>query len=119
METLDESVLTLTAAAAGTIYSPIFVNPWGKGVSLFVNSTVNAGSYVVNLLGYDPISGTFYTIASSAALTSVAFSTLTVYPGITVAANVSVSAPVPRRWAVSAVITTGPITATIGAAVLL
>jgi hypothetical protein len=113
-------LLTLTAAAAGTFNGPLSLNPWGRGVTVGINTTIDAaGSYVVNIQGLDVASGQFYTIASSAALAAAAFTTLTVYPGVTVAANVAISAPLPRTWRIQAVVTTGPITATIGASVML
>jgi hypothetical protein len=114
-------LITLAAQASGTtVNGPLSVNPWGRGVVVGINTTVDtAGSYVVNLQGLDIASGQFYTIASTAAIAAAAFQTLTVYPGITAAANVAVNFPLPRTWRVQAVVTTGPITATIGASVLL
>ncbi len=94
------------------------LNVNGRGVTLGINTTVDsAGSYLINIQGKDIASGTYYTIASTAAIIAAAFSTLTVYPGITVAANVALSAILPRTWRVQAVVTAGPITATVGAMV--
>lgn len=114
-------LITLAGQATGTtVNSPVQLNPWGRGVVLGINTTIDAaGSYVVNIQGLDVASGSFYTIASTAAIVAPAFSTLTVYPGVTVAANVALSFPLPRTWRVQAVVTTGPITATIGASVCL
>lgn len=122
METTDTltPLISLAAQGAGTVNSPIQCNPWGRGVTVGINTTVDAaGSYVVNLQGLDTASNTFYTLASSAAIVATGFASLTVYPGATVAANVAVSAPLPRSWRVQAVVTTGPITATVGASVML
>lgn len=122
MESTDTvaPLLNLVAAGAGTVNSPTQCNPWGRGVTVGINTTVDAaGSYVVNIQGYDVVSQTFYTLASSAAIAAAAFATLTVYPGVTVAANAAVSAPLPRSWRVQAVVTTGPISATVGASVML
>jgi hypothetical protein len=111
-------LLTLTAAGAGTFNGPSSINPWGRGVTLGINTTVDtAGSYVVNIQGLDVASGQFYTICTSAAIAAAGFSTLTVYPGITASAS-AFSAPLPRTWRVQSVVTTGPITATIGASVM-
>lgn len=114
-------IITLTAQSSGTtVNGPLMTNPWGRGVVVGINTTIDAaGSYVVNIQGLDAASGQFYTLASTAAIVTPAFATLTVYPGVTTAANVAVSAPLPRTWRVQAVVTTGPITATIGASVLL
>lgn len=122
MESTDtvSPLLNLVAAGAGTINSATQCNPWGRGVTLGINTTVDAaGSYVVNIQGYDVVSQQFYTLASTAAVAAAGFATLTVYPGVTVAANSAVSAPLPRSWRVQAVVTTGPITATVGASVML
>lgn len=121
-ESTDTSapIITLTAQAAGTVNGPLMTNPWGRGTTVGINTTVDAaGSYVINIQGYDTASGQFYTLASSAAIVAAGFATLTVYPGVTVAANTAVSAPLPRTWRVQAVVTTGPITATVGASVML
>src|SRR5258708_3041306 len=111
METTDTiaPLLNLVAQGSGTtVNGPIQCNPWGRGVTVGINTTVDAaGSYVVNIQGLDTASNTFYTLASSAAIITPAFATLTVYPGVTVAANAAVSAPLPRSWRVQAVVTTG------------
>jgi hypothetical protein len=113
------SLLTLTAQGAGTVNSATQINTNGRGVAIGINTTVDAaGAYVVNLQAQDVVSGTWYTIASSASIAATGFATLTLYPGITVAANTAVSAPLTPTWRVQAVVTTGPITATIGAAVI-
>jgi hypothetical protein len=113
------SPLTLTAAASGTtVNSAAYQNPNGHGVILGINTTVDAGSYVVNCQGQDVASGVWYTIASTAAIVSAVFQTLTVYPAVTAAANVAINLPLPKTWRIQAVVTTGPITATIGASVL-
>lgn len=111
--------LTLAAAGAGTFNSGPFINPNGRGVTLGINTTIDAaGAYVINLQGQDVASGAWYTIGSSASIAAAGFATLTVYPGLTAAANVAINANLPRTWRIQAVITTGPITATVGAAVL-
>lgn len=122
MESTDtvSPLLNLVATGAGTVNSPIQCNPWGRGVTVGINTTQDAaGSYVVNIQGLDVVSNTFYTIASTAAIAAPGFATLTVYPGVTVAANAAVSAPLPRSWRAQAVVTTGPISATVGASVSL
>jgi hypothetical protein len=115
----NASLLTLAAQGAGTVNSAAQINTNGRGVVVGINTTVDtAGAYTVNLQGQDVVSGTWYTIASSASVIATGFATLTLYPGITAATNTAVSAPLPRTWRVQAVVTTGPITATIGASVI-
>lgn len=110
--------LTLSAAGTGTFNSGSFLNPNGRGIILGINSTINAGSYLVNLQGQDVASGVWYTLASTAAIVSAVFQTLTVFPGLTAAANVTINGVLPRTWRIQAVVTTGPITATVGASVM-
>lgn len=110
--------LVLTAAGAGTVNGAAQQNVNGRGVVLGINVTVDAtGAVVFNLQGQDAVSGQWYTIASSASIVAPGFSTLTVYPGITVASN-AINSVLPRTWRVQAVVTTGPITATVGASVI-
>jgi hypothetical protein len=111
--------LVLTAQGAGTVNGAAQTNVNGRGVILGINTTVDtAGAYAVNLQGFDAVSGTWYTIASSASIAATGFATLTLYPGIAATANVAVSSVLPRTWRVQAVVTTGPITATVGASVI-
>jgi hypothetical protein len=111
--------LTLTGAATGaTINSAAFSNPNGRGVIIGISTTVDAGSYLINVQGQDVASGTWYTLASTAAIVSVVFQTLTVYPGLTAVANATITGILPKTWRIQAVVTTGPITATVGASVI-
>ena len=117
---LTTPALALTAAAAGTYNGTPQLNPNGHTVVLGINTTVDsAGSYVVNLQAQDVASGVWYTIGSTAAIVSAVFQTLTVGSGLAAVANVSVIFPLPRTWRVQAVVTTGPISATVGACVLI
>ena|SRR5271154_976451 len=122
MESTDTvaSILTLTAAGTGTFNGTPQLNPWGNGVNIGINTTIDAaGSYLINLQGCDLVSGIYYTIASTPAIVAAGFSLLTVYPGIGTTPATSVNATLPRTWRVQAVVTTGPITATVGASVIL
>jgi len=115
----NAALITLTAQGAGTVNGADQINTNGRGVVVGINTTVDAaGSYVVNIQGKDIVSGQYYTIATTPAIAAAAFSTLTVYPGITTTANVAVSSVLPRTWRVQAVITAGPITATVGSSVI-
>jgi hypothetical protein len=117
-------LLTLTAAGAGTFNSPVSYNPWGAGCNVVINVTVDtAGAVVFNLQGYDPATQQFYTIASTASLVATGPNMLSVYPGIlpvTATASVAAfSALLPRSYRVQAVVTTGPISATVGCSVII
>lgn len=117
------AALTLTAHAAGTVHSPDIVNCRTRGGIFIVDMTVATHtSMVVTIEGKDAASGKYYTLLQSAALTSVATTQLTVYPGFTAAGNVSANSPIPQVFRVTAVISdsggTAATTATIGASVL-
>lgn len=129
----NSTVVTLAAQGAGTINSPDFVNVNGKGVVIGINTTVDAaGAYTVAIQGKDIVSGQYYTItapgstpvaAISGTIAATGFQQITVYPGITSFAGTptlggAVNMPLPRTWRIQVVVTTGPITATIGASVI-
>lgn len=117
----NAGLITISAAGAGTLNSPDFLNINGRGVVVGINTTVDAaGAYTVALQGKDIVSGQYYTIpgAITGTIATTGFSTLAVYPGIVAAANAAVSWPLPRTWRIQVVVTTGPITATIGASVI-
>jgi hypothetical protein len=117
-------LITLTAAGAGTTNSADLYNPYGKGVVLGINISAKTGTIavVVNIQGKDAVSSQYYTICSSASLTSAAFTTLTTYPGMSpLVANVSCAAPLPATWRAQVVSGTGStpaVTLTIGASVI-
>ncbi len=50
--------------------------------------------------GRDPVSKKWYTLLASAAISAQSTVSLTVYPGVTVAANAAASRPLPRAWRV-------------------
>ena len=78
-------------------------NPNSRGMKLFVNMVaVGTGSVTVTIQGKDPVSGNYYTILASAAITVNGFTTYTVYPGAPITANVSVNDVLPRVWRVLA-----------------
>lgn len=121
----NSAVLTLTAQGAGTVNSADQLNVNGRGIVLGINTTVDAaGAYTVAIQGKDIVSGQYYTLTTTAAtaitgaIAATGFQTLTVYPGLVGQANTIVNLPLPRTWRVQVVVTTGPITATIGAAII-
>lgn len=114
------SLVTLTAAAAGTTNSADQTNYNGRGLQLVIDITAaTAMTLTINIQGKDAASGKYYTILSSAALAAIGTTNLTVYPGATVAANVSNGQPLPRTWRVQTVVTGTSVTATLGASVIL
>ena len=117
----DSSLLTFTAAAAGTVNSADQINNVGRGVQLGVNFTVNTTcSEVVTIQGKDVASGQYYTLLASAAITTAVFNNYLVYPAAASTANVSANLPLPRTWRVQAVLTGASCaaTGTVGASVI-
>jgi hypothetical protein len=115
---VDTTQLALVAASASQA-GPDNENYGAIGLQVGVNITALTGTaptMTVIVEGKDK-SGAYYTLLSSAALNAVAFTLLTLYPGVTPAANLAVSQVLPRNWRVRVVIagTTPAVTATISA----
>jgi hypothetical protein len=93
-----------------------------KGVQVVVDVTVNAGglgSITVTIEGKDVVSGKYYTLLASAALTGVATTVLRVYPALTAAANLVASDFVPRTFRVKVTHNNAnPITYSVGASLV-
>lgn len=96
---------TLLASAARTATTSCAdqVNYNGRGVRIYINTTsvTGAPSVVFTVEEKDPGSGTYTAILTSAAVTAAGHVVLTVYPGVTAAANVAVSHPLPRTFRVT------------------
>lgn len=113
------ALITLTAQAAGTVNSADQTNYNGRGVVVGINVTVaTAETLTINIQGKDAASGVYYTLLSSTALAITGFTALTLYPGATTTANVSISGVLPRTWRVQAVVTGTSVSATVGASVI-
>ena len=99
--------VTLLASAARTATptadSLTRNDPNALGVHVIVDVTASAAtpSVVVTIEGQDPASGKWYALLTSAAFTgSTETRVLKVYPGITVAANLSAADVLPASWRV-------------------
>lgn len=110
------TVQTLAAQGAGTVNGATQVNPNARGVMVCINISSVTGSLTVAIQNVDPVSGVATAILTSAALAAGGQTFLFVYPGITAATNTAASAILTRSWRVSSTIVTGPVTATISAA---
>lgn len=99
----DTLVVLASAARVATVNSSDFGNPGAKGLHLAIDVTAVTltPSITVTIQGKDPVSGKYYTILASAAIVAIGTTVLKVYPGITVAANLSVSDFLPRHWRVA------------------
>lgn len=98
----------------------LMMNPDAKGIKVVVDITaVTTTTCTVTIEGVDGASGKHYTILASTALGSVATTVLTVYPGLTAAANVTVNDHLPPRFNIKAVLSNGTsLTGTIGVSML-
>jgi len=103
---VENRPLTVLASAAriASTDSGDLVNRSARGLHLIIDMTVEPGVDTVTFTieGKDPLSGKYYTILASAALTAVATTVLKVYPGLTVAANLVASDALPKDWRVRA-----------------
>lgn len=118
-----DALVTHTAASAG-VAGADQLNINSRGVQIGVNITAGTGTtptLQVIIEGKDAASGAYYTLLASAAIAATAgFTLLTVYPGLTAAANSIANQVLPRVWRVRTVIggTTPAVTATVGASVI-
>ena len=92
------------AARAATVSSADISNDFGKACHVYIKVTARAGSAstTFTIAGKDPVSGDYYTILASAAMTTAATKILRVVPGLTASANLIVSDCLPRTWRVTA-----------------
>lgn len=98
---------TILASAARTATPTIAdqTNLTGKGVVVVIDTTAvtSTPSTVVTVVGKDSVSGKTYTIVASAAITGTGTIILRVYPGLTAAANLTVSDVLPYTWTITSV----------------
>ena len=119
MENIDRGAAVVLSAATTSSDSQKLDNLRWRGAQICVNITAVAGTgptFTVIVEGHDAASGQYYTLLSSAALSAVGTTVLTVYPGAAVAANSVASNVLPKVWRIRYTIagTTPAITATIG-----
>ena len=120
MENTDRGAAVTLSAASASGDSEQLDNLHWRGAQIGVNITAITGtspSITVIVEGFDAASGQYYTLLSSAALTATGFTLLTVYPGVTAAANGAAATVLPEVWRIRYTIagTTPAITETIGA----
>lgn len=73
-----------------------------RGLYVVIVATASSATPSVTfaLQFYDPVSATWITVLMSAAVTGTGTTTLTVFPGAPVTANVAANAAVPAAWRV-------------------
>lgn len=116
------ALVTLSGASTGS-NSADEINATGRGLKCLVNITAITGTsptLTVSIDYKDTASNTYTHLLTSAALNAVGATMLTLYPGLTAAANTVADDVLPRTWRISDTIggTSPAVTATIGCSVL-
>ena len=117
-----QNITAMVLAARTTSVSAADIdNTSGIGATVVIDITAITGTTptaTFTVEGKDEVSGKYYTILASAALSTVSTTVLRIYPGLTAAANLVASSVVPKTFRVSVTITgtTPAVTATVGVA---
>lgn len=117
---VNVSVFASTARTA-THNSADLTNYNGRGLHLVIDVTASSAtpSVTFTIQGKDELSGKYYTLLVSAAITGTGTTVLRVYPGLTAAANLVATDVLPRTWRVLAThADADSITYSVGASVL-
>lgn len=118
---LDNIVAVASAAYTTTQTQADQTNYNHRGVVVVLNVTnAGTGSVTLEIDGKDPVSGAYYALLTSAAVTTNSTNVYRVYPGLTAVANATVSDVLPRTWRVK--VTAGnanPITYSVGCMLIL
>jgi hypothetical protein len=107
------TIFPSASRAAATYNSDAMVNPDCAGVRLFIDRTNvgGAGTVTVKIQVLDTCSGNWVDLtgAITTALATVATSCLTLYPGLTAAANDKIDGHLGYMWRVSATVGTNAV----------
>jgi hypothetical protein len=92
--------LLSSAARTATTNSGDLLNEQHRGVHVVIDVTAAAAtpSVVFTIQGKCPLSGQYYTILASAAVTGTGTTVLRVFPGATGAANTIANDQIPKHW---------------------
>jgi hypothetical protein len=115
----DGIIFPSLSRAAATYNSNEYFNADARGLRIYVDITVNAGgtgTVIAKIQTKDPVSGNWLDQAGAvtASLSSVATTSLTIYPGVTETANVDVAESLGTQWRVSVTVGTQAVTFSIG-----
>ncbi len=108
-----------SASRTATVSSPDLYA--GKGAHVVLDMTAVSGtpSITVTIEGKDNVSGKYYPILVSGAITAVSTNVLQVYPGVAETANVNESSFLPTNWRITVThSTTDAVTYSVGASVI-
>ena len=104
------ALLPPTALTASTVNTATQANQsWRGGVIWVTCSAFTSGQYVAHVQGLDPVSGVYYDILVSGAITGTGQTRLEVFPGITAASNAAVADILPSGWRVQLIGTSTPV----------
>jgi hypothetical protein len=92
----------------------VYDNTDGSMAHITIDITALTGTLTVTVEGIDPESGKTYTILASAALAGTGTTVLRIFPGATVAANLTANDIMPKFFRIKAVVVTGPVTFSVG-----
>lgn len=92
---MSQKEIYASAARTATPTAVVLNTSRAKGLRLVIDATAIAAtpSVVVTIDAVDSLSGKFVNLLTSAAITAVSVTTLTIALGVTVAANLSASTP--------------------------
>jgi hypothetical protein len=99
-----EVTVFASAARTASADSADLTNPYARGVVVTIDATAATAtpSVVFTIKGKASLSGKYYTILASAAITGTGTTVLRVYPGLTATTNLVASDVLPPVWIVSA-----------------
>jgi hypothetical protein len=105
----SDPLLALTGQGAGTVTGTTQINAMGRGVRATINISGKTGtiSAVFDIEAYDPASGTWTALLTSAALTGNGTTVLTVHPDLPASANLIAQNLVGEQFRVKLVSGTG------------
>ena len=92
-----------SAARTALVTGADQTNEYARGLHVIIDVTLDPAlaSITPTIQGKDEISGKYYDLLVGAAIAAVGVTVLKIYPGITVAANVSASDILPKTWRVN------------------
>jgi len=92
-----------SAARTASTDSALFVNQNRRGCQVLIDMTAitATGDVTFKVQGYDELSGTYYDLITSASVTTVSEVMLKIYPGLTAAANLTVSDNLPYLYRIT------------------
>lgn len=97
--------LLASAARTATVATSDQSNTRHRGAVVIIDATAatSTPSVVATIQGKDELSGKYYTILASAAITGTGTTVLRVYPGLTAASNTVANDVLPSTWRVNLV----------------